>query len=218
MTGTIIRSFIWDMDGTLIDSYGAIVPSVHDTYAAFGIETDEDEIRRHVMKYSVSSFLQLMEERTGKPFSEMSKIYSGINETRNKTIGLMKNAYETLKYLNEKGCRNYVFTHRGNSTQEILKRCGVEEYFDEIVTNRSGFARKPEPDALNYLVEKYSMDKQNTYYVGDRSLDMECAANAGIGGILYLPEGSYTEPIGTETYIVGDLSEIRDICDRAADD
>ena len=201
-------AFIWDMDGTLIDSYGAIVASVKDTYASFGIETDEDEIRRITMKYSVSAYLEIMEKRTGRPFSEMIGIYSGINEANNKQIGLIENAGETLKALNEKGCQNFVFTHRGASTYEILERCGITEYFTETVTKTNGFPRKPEPDAINYLVEKYGLIRQNTFYVGDRSLDMECAANAGIGGILFRPEGSFTDPVGTEQFIVGDLMDI----------
>ncbi|MBO4415920.1 MAG: HAD-IA family hydrolase [Lachnospiraceae bacterium] len=201
-------AFIWDMDGTLIDSYGAIVSSVRDTYAASGIETDTDEIRRITMKYSVSAYLEIMEKRTGKPFSEMSGIYSRISEANNKEIGLIENAGEILKALNEKGYKNFVFTHRGASTDEILKRCGVTGYFTEIVTKMNGFPRKPEPDAIDYLVGKYSLVKEKTFYVGDRSLDMECAANAGIGGILYRPEGSYTDPVGTEQFIVGDLMEI----------
>ena len=80
------------------------------------------------------------------------------------------------------------------------------------VTKKNGFGRKPEPDGINYLVDKYGLDRQKTFYVGDRSIDMECAANAGIGGILYLPENAVTEPVGTERYIVRDLEEISEAC------
>jgi len=38
--------------------------------------------------------------------------------------------------------------------------------------------------------------------------DMDGAKNAGIKGVLYLPEGSYTEPNGSEDYIVKDLLDI----------
>ena len=31
-------AFIWDMDGTLVDSYPAIVPAAGETLAAFGAE------------------------------------------------------------------------------------------------------------------------------------------------------------------------------------
>ena len=160
------------------------------------------------MKYSVSAYIELMEKRTGKPFSEMSGIYSEISEAKDKEIGLIKNAGEILKALNEIGCRNFVFTHRGASTGKILERCGITSLFTEIVTKMNGFPRKPEPYGINYLVGKYGLDRKNTFYVGDRSLDMECAENAGISGILYRPEGSFTDPIGTERYIVRDLMEI----------
>ena len=202
------KVFIWDMDGTLIDSYAVIVASMKETYRCFGIDVDADEIRNHVMKYSCGSFIELMEKRTGKPFADMQDKFNLINEAENKKIGLVKNAGDTLKTLISMGHRQFIFTHRGPSTFEILKKCEADGLFDEIVTKLNGFKRKPEPDALLYLIDKYKLDKENTFYVGDRSLDMECAANAGIGGILYLPDGSVTEPVGTENYIVKDLAEI----------
>ena len=47
--------------------------------------------------------------------------------------------------------------------------------------------------------------------MGDRSLDMDCAKNAGIPGILYMPSGAIDVSGGTERYIVNDLLEIQKI-------
>ena len=55
------------------------------------------------------------------------------------------------------------------------------------------------------------MDRDNTFYVGDRTLDIACAVNAGIKSVLYLPEDSYAVPDGRQTFIVKDLLDIRDI-------
>ncbi|MBR3483981.1 MAG: HAD-IA family hydrolase [Lachnospiraceae bacterium] len=82
------------------------------------------------------------------------------------------------------------------------------ECFNEIVTSQSGFARKPEPDGINYFIDKYNLNRKNVYYVGDRTIDMDCAKNAGVNGILYLPENSYCKPNGSETFIVKELSDI----------
>lgn len=57
------------------------------------------------------------------------------------------------------------------------------DYFTEIVTTANGFARKPDPEGVNYLVEKYQLDKASTYYVGDRTLDVDVAFNSGIQSI-----------------------------------
>ena len=57
----------------------------------------------------------------------------------------------------------------------------------------------------------YGLDRKNTFYVGDRSLDMQCAQNASISGILYLPAFSKGMATGAETYIVNDLMDITKI-------
>ena len=81
-----------------------------------------------------------------------------------------------------------------------------------IITGKDGFKRKPDPSAVLYLVKKYDLDREKTFYIGDRTLDIECAVNAGIKGILYLPEDSPAQKTGKETFIVRDLMEIKDLC------
>ena len=82
--------------------------------------------------------------------------------------------------------------------------------FEEIITGADGFERKPSPEALQYLMAKHNLSQADTVYVGDRTLDVECAQNAGISSILYLPKGSVVEPTGKENCIVADLLEIKD--------
>ena len=85
------------------------------------------------------------------------------------------------------------------------------KYFTKILTIDDGFKRKPDPEAINYLIEEYNLDINNLFYVGDRDLDIESANNANIKSIFYKPENSYGEPTGEETYIVYDLLEIADL-------
>ena len=66
----------------------------------------------------------------------------------------------------------------------------MESYFTEILTNQSGFARKPSPEAAAYLIDEYQLNLDNTYYIGDRTLDVEFAQNSGIQSINFL-ESSY---------------------------
>lgn len=202
------KTFIWDLDGTLLDSYKTIVDGLYDTCKEYGIELNKEEINEHVITYSVSSFINKMIDVTGISFEEMKKRYSEIGEEKKKDIRLIPDAKETLKALSDRGDKHYVFTHRGKSTESVLKQLDIYDVFDEIVTSQSGFARKPEPDGINYFVDKYDLDCMNVYYVGDRTIDMDCAKNAGVNGILYLPENSYCKPNGSETFIVKELSDI----------
>jgi phosphoglycolate phosphatase-like HAD superfamily hydrolase len=65
----------------------------------------------------------------------------------------------------------------------VLEDLGVRHHFTEILTSDSGFARKPSPEALLFLIDKYGLEKEHTYYIGDRRLDVETAIHAGIHSI-----------------------------------
>lgn len=60
----------------------------------------------------------------------------------------------------------------------------------------SGFERKPHPQGIFYLLEKYHLDRDRTYYIGDRRLDVEVAENAGIKSInLAQPQSAANQKI-----------------------
>ena len=204
------KAFIWDLDGTLLDSYGTIVDGLFDTCREFGIEADKSAIHRYVIASSVSSFIQVIAEKTGAECGEIKARYSALCD-KDGEITAITHAREALSALAGNGSRNYVFTHRGSSTEAVLRRLGLYGFFDEIITGQSGFPRKPAPDALLYLIKKYALSPSDTYYVGDRTIDMDCAKNAGISGILYKPEDSLCEPNGSEKHIVSDLIQIERI-------
>ena len=57
-------AFIWDLDGTLLDSYEAILSGIEETYAQFSIPYDKEKVREFILKYSVQDLLvQVAEER-----------------------------------------------------------------------------------------------------------------------------------------------------------
>lgn len=204
-------TFIWDLDGTLLDSYDVIVDSLQQTYKEKGVEVSKKEIRKDVISHSVSFFILKIEEKYGVPFDDLKDRYSLISGDKIKNIKLMKHSIEILNYLKENGISSFVFTHRGKTTEGVLKNLGIFDYFADIVTSLNGFARKPSPEGLNYLIEKNHLDKDRTYYVGDRALDIECANNAGVKSILFLPDETIGRKTGKETFIVKDLLEIVDI-------
>ena len=118
-----------------------------------------------------------------------------------------KQAYEVLQRLSEQGVEHYVFTHRGKTTIPVLDHLEMTSFFKQIITTQSGFKRKPHPEGLLHLIERNQLDPAYTYYVGDRRLDMECAKNAGIAGILYMPEVNF-DVSGEETFVVKTLLDI----------
>ena len=204
-------TFIWDLDGTLLDSYPLIVNSLWTIYKEKGVLMDKKEIYEQVINESVSAFIKGMEERFNIPFDDLKDRYSNITHKELLSIKAMPHSKEILDYLSNKGIKHYVYTHRGITTETVLKNIGLYDYFDDFVTSLNDFKRKPDPEALNYLIDKYNLDRESTYYVGDRPMDMLCADNAHIKGIMFIPNTSPGKPTGKETYIIKDLLDIKDI-------
>ena len=207
-------TFIWDLDGTLLDSYDVIVNSLQETYKEKGVEITKKEIRKDVISHSVSFFILKMEEKYGIPFNDLKDRYSLISGDKLKGIKLMNHALEVLNFLKENNIPSFVFTHRGKTTEGVLKNLGIFDYFADIVTSLDGFKRKPDPEGLNFLIKKHHLNKSKTYYVGDRVLDIECANNAGIKSILFLPDETVGRKTGLETFIIKDLLEIKNLIEQ----
>lgn len=205
------KAVIWDLDGTLFDSYEVIVESLYLAIAEHGVVLSMHEIHQHAIKFSIQSLLANISKETGVPVEVLNQSYSRISSSKYLNIKAMHNAVEALSSLHAKGIENYVFTHRGRTTLPVLENLKMTGFFKEIVTSQNGFARKPDPEGLAYLISKYDLSKDSTYYVGDRSIDMDCAMRAGIPGILYLPQGSIDVSGGSETHIIQDLLEISNI-------
>ena len=204
-------AFIWDLDGTLLDSYGVIVDSLYQIYKEKGIELDKQEILYEVINESVFAFIMKMEAKYGVPFDDLKDRYSIISGKEKENIKLMEHSIEILKFIKDNHVPNFVFTHRGKTTESVLNNLGIFNYFDEIVNSLNGFKRKPDPEGILYLVSKYQLDKNNTYYIGDRPIDIECANNAHIKSVMYIPPRSVAKATGKETIIIKDLLEIKDI-------
>ena len=201
-------AFIWDMDGTLVDSYPAIVPAVRDACSAFGLVFREEYIHEYIIRTSVGTFLeQIAAERKLDPLL-IKNCFDLLNDKRIDKILAIPGAKETLEKLTQAGHQCFVYTHRGVSCQKILAQNELLPYFTEVVTALDGFPRKPSPDAILYLIRKHRLNPKHCFYIGDRSLDIEAAENAKIGSILYMDPASPGKPTGRETFIVHSLTEI----------
>lgn len=184
-----IKHFIWDFDGTLFDTYPVVIQDIRNALQTFGHDADPKDLMNkllqtvdhaitfyanqyHIDKYALCDAYQLQQE-----------------DSNAKLVALpMEDVELVLKAIQVKGCANYVFTHRPlKSTMAFLDKYDLSKYFaDFVAPTTPGFARKPAPDAIHYLVDKYSMDKERTVMIGDRELDLSSGKNAGIRTAHYL--------------------------------
>lgn len=179
-------AFIWDLDGTLLDSYEAILSGIEETYHQFSIPFDKEKVRTFILKYSVQDLLVQVAEERGLDVDGLNQVRAQSLAEKNAQVILMPGAREVLAWANQQGIKQFVYTHKGENALTILRDLGLDVYFTEILTSQSGFARKPSPEAATYLISKYHLKPDRTFYIGDRTLDIEFAQNSGIQSINFL--------------------------------
>lgn len=203
--------FIWDLDGTLLDSYAIIVSAVHQVLSEHNILIDKQTIFQEVTATSVSEYIRQVAPQYGYDPAVLFHQCCALQTSMDDQIQLNPHAAEVLQELHTQGSKHFVYTHKGDTAQSVLDRLGIGHYFTEVVTSAYGFTRKPAPDGIAYLVEKYELDQNQCYYVGDRMIDMVCAANAQIRSVLYLYSPSSHDAKHLATYCVNNLAQISDI-------
>ena len=203
-----LKAYIWDLDGTLLDSYGPITASLAEVAGACGSTDAPEQILKAVKQDSVSGYLRDLSAGSGKSTEALYELYRKISHARDNEITLVPGAAETLKALRDQDAQHFVYTHRGSSSRPLLERLGIAEYFTEVVTSERAFRPKPSGEGVIYLTDRYGLDKMKTAYVGDRPLDVLCAKDARVQAVLYLPEDSCVIPTGKEDRIIRELEEL----------
>ena len=181
-----IRHFIWDFDGTLFDTYPVIIENLRSALAEYGRDCDPVDAMRRMLVTSPAARNHYADEY-GIGRDALAEAYGRYHARANETLAAQPYAgvREVLAHICDTGRHNYIFTHRKAwETELYLKKYGMEHFFRDIVGPETpGFALKPAPDAVLYLMNKYGMDATDTAMVGDRECDLGSGRNAGVKAV-----------------------------------
>ena len=205
---TMIKHVIWDFDGTLFDSYPGMVNAFLRALKKYGIEAKYDEVLKLFLN-SEKTAVQYYQKRflLGE---ELIEVYQ--DEKSHIDLSSMlpfPYAKEVCQRIKEARRYNYILTHRGSTTYDILRKNGMVELFTEIVTKDNQFARKPDPEAIYYLLDKYQIDLKEAMIVGDREIEILLGQKAKVKTCFY--ESGNRVPELQADYRVKSLEEVLDI-------
>lgn len=197
------RNFIWDFDGTILDTYPHSTTAAIKVLKKYGINADFDEVMALlrtsfssiIPRYNLSQqqFEEIMNEALILWFEPNPTMYEGIDEV--------------LKTVVERGGKNFIYTNRDKTSKEYLEHFGLLPYFTDFVCNDTeGYVPKPSGDSIHYLLQKYSISPDSAMMVGDRELDVLCGEKAGIKSILF---DEFHKSSGTVAHAV--IYDIRDV-------
>jgi len=193
-----IKGIIFDLDGILIDSFGAIEESYIHAVTSLGLPLIDAEEFRGKIGVPLEDFFAQTISLSGHADTDLvsravrlfRERYSQIYLTR---TSLMKGAEEVIKELYGKGMKLSVATNKlGRFSREILKHFNLEMFFSSVLGAGDGIPPKPAPDILLRALNEMRVERGNVFYVGDTPVDIETGANADIP-VIAIATGYYTE-------------------------
>jgi phosphoglycolate phosphatase len=184
-----VRAIVFDLDGTLVDSYRPITTSLNYTRAQFGmLPLGLAEIRSRVGRGLEHLIGELVgPDRVEQGVQLFRRRYSEIYADQ--TVGL-PGVVKTLRGLREAGYSMAVASNKPTRfSQPILQRVGMLPFIGCVQGPDLVAAAKPEPAMILRCLELLHVTRCEAVYVGDMLLDVESAARAGLPVIL-VPGGS----------------------------
>lgn len=189
MTHPGFRGVIFDLDGTLIDSYQAIYLSFQYAYTRMGLPPLSYEDSRRVVGLGLTiTFHDLLgKERTPEALRFFRQRYWEVFADH---THLMPGAKESIFELHRRGVRQAIATNKlGLFSRAIIRHFGLEEFFVAVLGDEDVTRNKPDPEMLLAAIGKLGLPKEEVVMVGDSLVDIHAAQNTGIR-IFAIPSGT----------------------------
>jgi phosphoglycolate phosphatase len=175
---------IFDLDGTLIDSKLDLARSVNATRAHMGMDPIEHEI---VYSYVGNGAPVLIRRVLGDEVTE-AEVQEALQfflvyyrDHKLDHTKLYPGVAESLNLLSAAGKKMAVLTNKPvNVSRAIIEGLGVRHHFFQVYGGNSFDYKKPHPGGVEALMEEAGVDRASTMVVGDSSVDIETAYNAGV--------------------------------------
>jgi 2-phosphoglycolate phosphatase len=189
MNADNVRGVIFDLDGTLIDSYQAIYLSFYYTYSEMGLPPlSFKQVEKAVGRGLSHTFRELLgEERVPLALSLFRKRYEEVFRTH---THLLPDVRQVVESLQDQGIQLAVATNKlGRFSRAILEHFGIAERFAVILGDGDVSQNKPDPEMLYLALEKMGVGKEKAIFVGDSVIDIQTGKNAGIR-VFAVPTGN----------------------------
>lgn len=175
---------VFDWDGTLMDSAGAIVRAIR--AAAQDLELpDPGEARaRHVIGLGLADALRhALPELPAEHYPRMIERYRHHYLSRDHELELFAGIEALVGELAEGGHMLAVATGKSRiGLDRALEHSGLGAFFHASRCADECFS-KPHPQMLEELMAEFAVTPERVVMIGDTSHDLQMAANAGVDGV-----------------------------------
>ncbi len=189
-----VAGFLFDLDGTLVDSVYQHVLSWHEALHAEGIELAVWRIHRRIGMsgglFTNALFRELGRELTDELRERLRRLHNAAYRQHAPQIRPLPGARDLLDYLTARGVPWAIGTSgRMESARVTVATLGLDAEKIPVVTRDQVRYAKPDPDLFLAAAARLKIDVRNAVVVGDSVWDLLAARRAGALGVGLLSGG-----------------------------
>ena len=171
--------YLFDIDGTLLDSAADICGAARDTLEAAGATGLTDgHIRSYIGYHLKDLFEDVFPGISAERSDELLRNYRAIYPLReHRSTRVYDGVPEMLSAL--PGLKSTATTKGSDTARIVLSQFGLIDYFNHV-QGTDGFPCKPEPDVLLRSIEKFGVAPEDCLFIGDAAPDMAAGRRAGV--------------------------------------
>jgi len=175
---------VFDWDGTLLDSAGAIVRAIQAACVDLGLPVPTDERARHVIGLGLQDALSYaVPELAVNDYSAMVERYRHHYLSRDHELTLFDGVDALVRCLDADGWSLAVATGKSRKgLDRALAHSGLGAHFDATRCADECFS-KPHPAMLEELMDELMVEPDRTLMIGDTTHDLQMAENAGVPAV-----------------------------------
>lgn len=178
------KLLVFDWDGTLLDSAGAIVEALQCACEDIGLERPNETRARYIIGLGLQDALRyLVPELPANDYGPLVERYRIHFLARDRSTKLFAGIEAGLARLEEQGHLLAVATGKSRrGLERALDQTGLRSRFVASRCADEGFS-KPHPGMLQAVMEELAVPVAETLMIGDTTHDLQMAENAGVNSV-----------------------------------
>ncbi|WP_101843070.1 pyrophosphatase PpaX [Halobacillus sp. Marseille-P3879] len=207
-----IKTILFDLDGTLIDTNELIIASFTHTVGQYA---HRPYTREEILHFIGPPLRESLAAVNAEQVEEMVTTYREHNVANHDSyVRAYDGVVETIKELKARNYRlGIVTTKMRNTVQMGLDLTGLNDLFEVVITLDDVVHAKPHPEPIVRALNLLDGQADETLMVGDNTHDIEAGKNAGTltAGVAWTIKGRQVLDELNPDYMLSHMSDLLDI-------